>query len=370
MADITLIGSATTISHSFGNPHQNSPVICEIAAPKKPSVESTIHKNVAGSVSTVHNTQKNVVAGETLLGKTQSVISDIPSDPVLDGQTAQPSKNDADSPLPISISASSIEDSTKKAPLDTRSGGSSAPVLDVDLGYFIFPGAVIGASSNKSSGRVLSQGGSALDSSVPKVVLGDRPKIIGSNQTLEVLASENGISPQTEVDPVGLNLLKDPIIGATSLLVASKIPVVPSSVVKPGSSQNLVGLSSAAGVPSGSPIPGARVPSSVKPISVADLRGAVSLEVWARFPEAAVAQDPKAPTFAALVSKEPVVAERIGSTDFSGVLPTAVFTKEGCENVSAVYKNALIGKFSFGKPDNFAISNCLFLTLVLENGSL
>ncbi|KAL6578125.1 hypothetical protein OROMI_010453 [Orobanche minor] len=70
--------------------------------------------------------------------------------------------------------------------------------------------------------------------------------------------------------------------------------------------------------------------------------------------------DPKAPSFAALVSKENVVVDRIGTTDFSGPLPTAVFTKEECDNVSAVYKNALIGKFSFGKPDNFAIANCLF----------
>ncbi|KAL6578146.1 hypothetical protein OROMI_010474 [Orobanche minor] len=61
-----------------------------------------------------------------------------------------------------------------------------------------------------------------------------------------------------------------------------------------------------------------------------------------------------------MVSNDPASVERIGSTDFSGFLPTAIFTKEECESVSAVYKNALIGKFSFGKPDNIAIANCLF----------
>ncbi|KAL6550652.1 hypothetical protein OROMI_021140 [Orobanche minor] len=70
--------------------------------------------------------------------------------------------------------------------------------------------------------------------------------------------------------------------------------------------------------------------------------------------------DPKAPSFADLVSKGSSSIENIGTTDFSGPLPTAVFTKEECEIVSAVYKNALIGKFSYGKPDNFAIANSLF----------
>ncbi|KAL6510627.1 hypothetical protein OROHE_021244 [Orobanche hederae] len=88
------------------------------------------------------------------------------------------------------------------------------------------------------------------------------------------------------------------------------------------------------------------VPPVVKPVTPSD--------------SSANGPDPKAPTFAALVSNKKVDVERIGSTDFSGPLPTAVFTKEECENVSVIYKNALIGKFSFGKPDNFAIANCLF----------
>ncbi|KAL6501476.1 hypothetical protein OROGR_026609 [Orobanche gracilis] len=70
--------------------------------------------------------------------------------------------------------------------------------------------------------------------------------------------------------------------------------------------------------------------------------------------------DPKAPSFADLVSKESGSVESIGTTDFSGALPTTVFSKEECDIVSAVYKNALIGKFSFSKPDNFAIANSLF----------
>ncbi|KAL6550654.1 hypothetical protein OROMI_021142 [Orobanche minor] len=68
----------------------------------------------------------------------------------------------------------------------------------------------------------------------------------------------------------------------------------------------------------------------------------------------------KALSFADLVSKESGSIENIGTTDFSGPLPTAVFYKEECEIVSVVYKNALIGKFSYGKPDNFAIANSLF----------
>ncbi|KAL6510621.1 hypothetical protein OROHE_021238 [Orobanche hederae] len=268
MADCFITGSASIISHSFGNPKQNSPVICENSAQIKTSVESSHPKNGSGTVSIVHNNGKIVVAGETLLGKTQSAMSDAPI------------------PLSNTRSAEIIEDSTKKVHTDTRSGVSSAPVLDVDLGCFIFPEAVNDVSSNKSCGRVSSQGGSALESSVPKAVLGDRPKINESNQTLEVPASGNGISPQFGANTVGLNHLKDPVIAAAGLLVTSKIPVVPTPVANSGSAQNLEGLSSAPGVPSGSPFPGVRVPGSVKPISAADLRGAVSPEVWARFPEA------------------------------------------------------------------------------------
>ncbi|KAL6559611.1 hypothetical protein OROGR_004728 [Orobanche gracilis] len=49
----------------------------------------------------------------------------------------------------------------------------------------------------------------------------------------------------------------------------------------------------------------------------------------------------------------------IGQTDFSGDIPTAVFTDKDCAQVSAVFKNALIGKFSYGKPDTNVISKHL-----------
>ncbi|KAL6493349.1 hypothetical protein OROGR_033108 [Orobanche gracilis] len=73
-----------------------------------------------------------------------------------------------------------------------------------------------------------------------------------------------------------------------------------------------------------------------------------------------VGNPPEAPTFADLLSKGPTRESKIGTVDLSGSLPTAVFSLEECAEVSAIYKFALIGKFSFGKPDNFAIANFLF----------
>ncbi|KAL6510622.1 hypothetical protein OROHE_021239 [Orobanche hederae] len=272
MANIIITGSASIISHSYGNPHQNSPVICETSAPNKTSVKSIPPKNISGSVSSVHNTEKTVDAGETILGKTQSAIKDALSDPVIVGQTAQPSKNDAAQPLSNTRSDDTTEDSTQKVHQDSRSGtfagvgvtseARSSLEADFDLGRFLFPGvsvlssaspapaikishavfAVSGlqgkyqGSNTKSCGGVCSDAGSALESSNPKSALGDPPKTIGSNQILDVIASENGVPDNFETDPVGSNLQK------------------------------------------GSP--------PVKPVCAADLRRVVSPEVWPRFPEA------------------------------------------------------------------------------------
>ncbi|KAL6579795.1 hypothetical protein OROMI_007819 [Orobanche minor] len=384
-----ITGSATIISNSFGNPPQKDSVLCENTDSKKTLVNSSLHKNVSYSSPLIHPDGKKVDAGNTHTGKTQLVICD---------------EKDADLTIPNTRSTETIEGSTKKETQNTRSDVSSTPVLGVDLGCFIFPEAVSDFVSKKSSDRISSQGGSAKVSSDPGVVS-------GSPLTLGAMVAKDGVPAQIGPDVVGSNLLRDPI--------SSNIPVVPAPVAN----KILEGSAPAFGLPSG----------SVNPVCAADLRRAVSSEVWARFPEAvwkdaaviaseilklppparsggspipqvgkgmdplipsnnsnnfspntvltgasvvptvppvvkpvtpsdpsANGPDPKAPTFAALVSNDPASVERIGSTDFSGFLPTAVFTKKECESVSAVYKNALIGKFSFGKPDNFAIANCLF----------
>ncbi|KAL6579790.1 hypothetical protein OROMI_007814 [Orobanche minor] len=389
MADCSIIGSASIISYSFENPKHISPVICEISTQKKPSVDPSHPKNSSGTVSLLHNTEKNVEDSESLAGKSKPAISD------------------AVIALSNHRSTETTEDSSKKIYTGTRSGVSSAPVVPRDLGCFIFPEAVKDVSSKITSGRVSSPGGSALESSGPKVDPEVLPKSSGSFATFEAIAGKINVSAKTGSDPV--DLLK----GSAS----SVNPVVNPPVANNSSAHILEGSSSASGF-------------SVKPLCAADLRRAVSPEVWARFLEAvwndaaviaseilklpppagsagtplhsvgqgmdplippnnfspdavltgasfvppvppvgkpvtpsdssANGSDPEAPTFAALVSNKNVVVERIDSTDFSGPLPTAVFTKEECENVSAVYKNALIGKFSFGKPDNFAIANYLF----------
>ncbi|KAL6522268.1 hypothetical protein OROHE_016821 [Orobanche hederae] len=47
----------------------------------------------------------------------------------------------------------------------------------------------------------------------------------------------------------------------------------------------------------------------------------------------------------------------IGQTNFSRGIPTAIFSKEDGAQVSSFFKFALIGKFSYGKPDSFEISS-------------
>ncbi|KAL6579793.1 hypothetical protein OROMI_007817 [Orobanche minor] len=388
-----ITGSATIISTSCGNPILNSPVLGEHPASKKSSVLDIIPKNVPASVSSVKISEKSIAVGKSLLRKTQWAINDVPPDPICEGQSALPSRNDAAQPISNTRSTDIMEDSTKKAS------------LGVDLWCFIFPEAVKEVPSTKSFGGVLLQGGSSLEWSDPKAGLGDPPKSSGSFPSLEAFSAKNDVPDDTGSDPMDPNLLK----GSAS----SEFPMVNTPVANNGSAQILEGSSPAICIPYG----------SVKPVCAADLRRAVYPEVWARFPEAvwkdaaviaseilnlpppagsarspippigqgmdplippntfspdfvppvapvvkpvtpsdssANNPDPEAPSFAALVTKKNVDVERIRSTDFSGPLPTAVFTKEECENVSAVYKNALIGKFSFGKPDNFAIANCLF----------
>ncbi|KAL6579788.1 hypothetical protein OROMI_007812 [Orobanche minor] len=324
------------------------------------------------AIKLIHN--KSTTQCESLFGKNKPAISD------------------AVIALSNHRSTETSEDSSKKISTGTRSGVSSTPVVVVDLGCFLFLRRyTMFPATNQVEGSRLWED---LLWKAPflRRVAETPPKTSGSKPSLEAFAASNGLSAQTGSDPVDLNLLK----GSAS----SENPVDPTPVANTGF---LEGSSPPLGVPSG----------SVKQVGAADLRMAVSPEVWARFPEAvwndaaliaseilklpppagsasspfltvgqdggvvvlpvppvvkpvtpsdssANGPDPEAPSFAALVTKKNVGVERIGSTDFSGPLPTAVFTKEECENVSAVYKNALIGKFSFGKPDNFAIVNCLF----------
>ncbi|KAL6579791.1 hypothetical protein OROMI_007815 [Orobanche minor] len=357
--DCVIMGSATIISTSCGNPILNSRVLGENPASKKSSMLDIIPKNVPASVSSVKISEKSIVVGKSLLRKTQLAINDVPPDPICEGQSALPSRNDAAQPISNTRSTDIMEDSTKKAS------------LGVDLWCFIFP---------EASRRF----------PAPNPLEGSRCKA-------DLLWNGRILRRVLEIPPNPLDLSHTWRL----LLLKMMFPMIPE------------GSSPAIGIPYG----------SVKPVCAADLRRAVSPEVWARFPEAVwkdatviaseilklpppagsagspippVGQgmdpliapntfspdfvppvapvvkpvtpsdssannpDPEAPSFVALVTKKNVDVERIGSTDFSGPLPTAVFTKEECENVSAVYKNTLIGKFSFGKPDNFAIANCLF----------
>ncbi|KAL6579787.1 hypothetical protein OROMI_007811 [Orobanche minor] len=252
----------------------------------------------------------------------------------------------------------------------------------MDLGGFIFPGAAIDVASKKTSERVSFKGDSALESLEPKAV----QSLEGSPLSREASAAIEGVFAQ-----IGSDLLKVPVssfagsssafgvppgsspvppvcaadlwrsvspdvwarfpeaVWSDAAVIASEILKFPPPAGSGGAANSQVPPGMALLVPPKIVSPdvvlaGASKPA-VKPVTPSD--------------PSANGPTPKATSFAALVSKDKVVAERIGTTDFSDVLPTAVFTREECENVSAVYKNALIEKFSFGKPDNFAIANCL-----------
>ncbi|KAL6510628.1 hypothetical protein OROHE_021245 [Orobanche hederae] len=245
MADIYISGSASIVSQTFGNPNHISPIICEIAEQKKLTDNSSTSKNVSGTVSLLHNTAKNVDDSESPSGKTKPAISD------------------AVIALSNLGSTESSEDPPKKISTGNRSGVSSAPVVDGDLGCFIFPEVVNDVSSKITSARASSPGGSALESPGPKAVPDDLPKSSGSFPTPEAFAAKNDVSAKTGSDPV--DLLK----GSAS----SANPVVNPPVVNNGFAHILEGSSLDSGF-------------VVKPVCAADLRRAVSPEVWARFPEA------------------------------------------------------------------------------------
>ncbi|KAL6578148.1 hypothetical protein OROMI_010476 [Orobanche minor] len=350
MADVIITGSATIISHAFANPNQTAPLNCENSALKKLSIEAIIPKNVSDSVSSVEKSENHVAADEILLGKTLLAINDTPS----------PSKKDVSKPIACNRSTDIVEDSTKKGPQDTRSRIFSPSGLGVDLGSFLFPEVVVDGSGNKSSGKSLVSKGSA--SKIPVVIPPEPvavviPSFSGVAQALEGPAPCGGVCVADLRRAVSSEVWArfPEAVWKDAAVIASEILKLPPAAGSAGPPFPPVGhgmdssippnIVKSAAVLAGEPVVTPVLPA-VKPVTPSD--------------SVANGPDPKAPTFATMVSNDPASVERIGSTDFSGFLPTAIFTKEECESVSAVYKNALIGKFSFGKPDNIAIANCLF----------
>ncbi|KAL6578152.1 hypothetical protein OROMI_010480 [Orobanche minor] len=337
MADCFITGSATIVSNSFGNPTQNV-LLCENTDPKIIAVTSSLPKNDSGPIFIRQNTEKIVFTGESLTGKPQTVTSD------------------ALIPLSNPRSTDIIHDSSNKGGSGARSVGSG-----VDLGVFLFPGAVNDVPGNISEGSVpplvssafknspLVSGladfqGNKLGSNIPSpvAVSGSAPDSGGSSSAPVANKFSEGSPPafglpSGSVNPVcaaDLRRAVSPEVWARfpetvwkdAAVIASEILKLPPPVGSPGSTIPLVGKGMDPLIPSNNSFNAAPdavltgtsvippVPPVVKPVTPSD--------------SSAKGPDPEAPSFAALVTKKNVEIERIGSTDFSGPLPTAVFTKE------------------------------------------
>ncbi|KAL6550655.1 hypothetical protein OROMI_021143 [Orobanche minor] len=268
---------------------------------------------------------------------------------------------------------------------------SGNPSSAMDLGRYIFPNARRPSPSNRVDGSAPGSK-SPVFASVPCSVFGGFPEINGSGpekpHNSQIMEGSSSLVSNTAADGTR-NLLKN---------------LVPQKSV----TQNPMGVRN--------PIVQKEPVARASPVSVNELRDALSPEMLARFPEstwneAAVIvaeilkiappggskpiglptgappqspaiEPPSEPLLSSgqLVSfadavigvrpvpvvpghspENPVAVDGndpdapLGMADLSGNIPTAVFSKEDADQVSAVFKFALIGKFSYGKPDAIEI---------------
>ncbi|KAL6550649.1 hypothetical protein OROMI_021137 [Orobanche minor] len=256
---------------------------------------------------------------------------------------------------------------------------SIAPVID---GPSKFPfGTVNGAQiGNLSSGYGLDASNPIPSSSV--LVIGGAPQNVGPAQTQVHTPGVGGV-PQSVFEgfpEISSNLLKDPVphkSGAQYPYAVNPVGVpnpagtqIPPAVNPVGAPIPIGGLIGAAQNP-GPPVSNFSVTPGMLakfPESVWIQAAAIASEILKHGSPSALEQGPPQPLQGSgslvssaldLVPAAPVAAVLIGQSPapppiLRGCvesLPTAVFSKEDGEQVSAIFKFALIGKFSYGKPD-------------------